>query len=485
MSDLSFQPLSHLARMVARREVGALELLDHFTARINAHNGKLNAVVAMDLEAAREAAKRADSARPGPEGLPPLHGVPMTIKDAFEVRGLPSTGGVPQLKDHVPGEDAVAVSRLRQAGAVIVGKTNVPAYSGDWQSFNDVYGRTNNPWDVKRTPGGSSGGTAAAIAAGLIAGDIGSDIGGSIRLPAHFCGLFGHKPSYGIVPARGHIPPAPRAYSQADLSVCGPLGRSVSDLHLLMAMMSGAPGDPEHPRPSLHRPRVRSPRDLRVAVWLDEPDASTDEKVAEAVREAAEALEKAGARVDHSARPGFTFMDNFADYSTLLSAIISGDFPPKIRKRLRKLAEKLSDDDRSHAALQARGTALTYVGYMSLEARRRRIKDAWAEFFCEHDVVLCPPVSVPAFKHDTDRSPPERRLKINGKKRPYFDVLHWVSLATFAHLPATVAPVKRTDDGLPVGVQIIGGFLDDHTTLTVARFLEDMTGGFVAPPDFA
>ncbi len=484
MSEIAFQPLTALARMLEARKISAVELLDLYAARIDAHNGKLNAIVTMDLDAARGTAVKMDEIRAKGPVSEPLLGVPMTIKDAFEVKGLVSTGGVTALKDHLPEQDAACVARLRQAGALIVGKTNVPAFSGDWQSYNEIYGRTNNPWDLERTPGGSSGGAAAAIAAGLTGGDIGSDIGGSIRLPAHFCGLFGHKPSYGVVPVRGHIPPAPAAYSQADLSVCGPLGRSVSDLHLLLAMMAGAPGDVLYPRPSLRKPRVEHPKNLRVAVWLDEPDASTDETVDGAVREAAEALGRAGAQLDWSARPGFTFMENLTDYVMLLSAIISGDFPVKVLQQLATVAAEAQADDISYAALQARGAVMSYGQMLSLEGRRRRIKDAWHGFFQEFDVVLCPPVSVPAIRHDTDKSPARRRISVNGKDANYFDVLHWASLATFAHLPATVAPVRRTDDGLPVGVQIIGGYLEDHTTLQVARFLEDSLGGFTPSPDF-
>ena len=481
MSDISIQPLTKLADMIADRDIGALELFDHYAARIEAHNGALNAVVAMDLDAGRDAAKRADE---DPDGGP-LHGLPMTIKDAFEVEGMVSTGGMVQLKEYVPAQDAAAVARLREAGANIFGKTNVPAFSGDWQSYNDIYGVTNNPWNVACTPGGSSGGAAAVISAGLAAGDIGSDIGGSIRLPAHFCGLFGHKPSFGVVPSRGHIPPAPRAYSTSDLSVAGPLGRSAADLELLFDILYGDPGDLMHPHPPLPRARAEAPGDLRVAVWLDEPDASTDEEVAASVRQAASALEDAGATVDRAARPDFTFNDNFRDYVLVLSAVISADFPPNVLEHFAELAGQVDDDDMSHAALQARGSVLTYTQMLGVDARRQVIKDAWHAFFQEFDVVLCPPASITAFPHDTEKGPAARRMIVNGEEAPYFDMLHWASLATFAHLPATVAPVRCTDAGLPAGVQIIGGYLEDRTTMAVAGMLEDILGGYTPPPGFA
>ncbi len=485
MSDLAFQPLTALAGKVAGGEISAVELLDHYAARVETHNGTLNAVVLTDLARAREAAAMADMARTSGAALGPLHGLPISVKDAYEGEGMVSTGGIPGLRDYVPAQDAAAVARLRAAGAIIIGKTNVPAFSGDWQSYNAIYGQTSNPWDTERTPGGSSGGAAAAIAAGLVAGDIGSDIGGSIRLPAHFCGLFGHKPSFGVVPLRGHIPGAPQAYSEVDLSVGGPLGRSAGDLELVLGVLSGAPGDAVHPHPPLRKSRIDSVKDLRVAVWLEEPDASIDAEVASAVQEAAQVLESAGAKVDWSARPGFTFRECFRDYILILAAIISVDFPPKAREAMAAHAAEVSDDDMSHLALQARGSVLTYAQMMYIEARRRRIKDAWATFFQDFDVVLCPPVPVPAIRHDTDAGPVDRTITVNGETKPYFDLMHWASLATFAHLPASVAPVKRTGSGLPVGVQIIGPYLEDATTMRVAGFLEEILGGFTPPPDFA
>lgn len=482
MSDLAFQPLTGLADKIASGELGALELLDHYIGRIEAHNGGLNAVVAMDFDLARKQALKADAVAKDARG--PLHGVPMTVKDAFEVAGIVSTGGISELRNHVPHQDAAPVARLRAAGATIMAKTNVPAFSGDWQSYNDIYGATSNPWDSTRTPGGSSGGAAAAVAAGLTGGDIGSDIGGSIRLPAHFCGLFGHKPSHGVVPIRGHMPPAPHAYSEADLAVAGPLGRSAGDLELLFDILAGDPGDVLRPHAPLRSPRITNPEDLRVAVWLDEPDASTDEAAAGAVRDAEQALGSAGARVDWEARPDFRFRDCLTDYLLVLNAIVSSDFPPKVIDRMAHIATDLSDDDQGYRALQARGAVLSYRQLLSIEARRTKIKDAWQSFFQDFDVVLCPPVSVAAFPHDTSANMAARHITVNGAETDYFDLMHWASLATFAHLPATVAPVRRTDGGLPVGVQIIGGYLEDRTTLGVAAMLEDLLGGFTAPPDY-
>ena len=265
MPELAFTPAAELARMISSKKLSARELLDHYAERIQKHNPALNALVVQDLDTARARADEADAATAKGESWGPLHGIPMSIKDAFEVKAMVSSGGAEALKDHVPEQDADAVARLRAAGAVLMGKTNVPLYSGDWQSYNDLYGRSNNPWNLDHTPGGSSGGAAAALSAGLVAAEIGSDIGGSIRVPANFCGLYGHKPSFGMVSQRGHIPPAPLGIGSADLGVSGPLGRSVADLEIMLGVMAaaqtGGPGPacevPARPQDQARRRLVR------------------------------------------------------------------------------------------------------------------------------------------------------------------------------------------------------------------------------------
>ena len=226
---------TELVALIRDRKLGSLELLDAQLARIDEHNGGINAVVAMDVEGAREAARAADDAPPDRRG--PLHGLPITIKDSWEVAGMPATCGFPELADHVPTRDAEPVALLRAAGAIPFGKTNVPFAAADHQSYNPVYGTTSNPWDLSRTPGGSSGGPAAAVAAGFTSLELGSDIAGSIRIPSHFCGIFGHKPSFGLVPRGGHVPPAPSRLTQGPLSVGGPMARSASDLELALDVL--------------------------------------------------------------------------------------------------------------------------------------------------------------------------------------------------------------------------------------------------------
>src|SRR5881296_3607510 len=227
MIDLPFRPAKQLAALIRRKKVGCLELLDLYIARMEKYNPPLNAIIATDLDKARRRARAADRALARKEIWGPLHGVPMTIKESYDVVGMPTTWGVPELKDNQPKQNALAVDRLLGAGAVLFGKTNVPLYLADWQSYNSIYGTTNNPWDVSRVPGGSSGGAAAALAAGLTGFEAGSDIGASIRNPAHYCGVYGHKPTYAIVPPRGQA--LPGKITPSDISVIGPLGRSGRD----------------------------------------------------------------------------------------------------------------------------------------------------------------------------------------------------------------------------------------------------------------
>ena len=339
----------------------------------------------------------------------------MTIKDAFEVKGMVSSGGAEELKDHVPAEDADPVARLRAAGAIILGKTNVPVFSGDWQSYNDLYGRTNNPWHKAHTPGGSSGGAAAVISAGLAGADIGSDIGGSIRVPANFCGLFGHKPSLGVVSARGHIPPAPWGRGFDDLAVSGPLGRSVEDLRLLLDVMAGP--NPADKALTVKFPEARKAK--RIAVWADDPFAPVDAEIKQAVETAAEALGAAGYELDYEARPDITFESSHALYLTILSSIMSSGWEPRILDYMREHAANAPADASDDLTLQARGTVLTYGDFLGLNHKREAMKAKWSAFFADYDGLLCPVTSVAALEHDTFRRFTDRRIRVNGKQRPY------------------------------------------------------------------
>jgi amidase len=478
--DLLARPATALLESLGRREISAVDLLEATLERIARVNPLLNAVVALDAEAAREAARASDRRRAeGRDGL--LDGLPVTIKDAFDVAGLPSTAGAPTYRDRVPSADAAAVARLRAAGAVILGKTNVPPFSGDFQAANPIHGVTRNPWDPERSPGGSSGGAAVAVATGMSAFELGSDLGGSIRWPAHACGLFGLKPTWGLVSTRGHVPPAPGATIESDLSVAGPLARSARDLDLVLSVIAGPP-DPGGVRPRLDPPRRMEPRGLRVALWLDEPFAPVAQEVREAVRRAAALLAGAGASVDEEARPGFRFEEAFEVFALMNHALVAAGLPEAVRERLAARARDVVPGDLSHRALQARGARLDIATWQDLQARRRVLKQRWDAFFQRFDVVLMPPAPVAAIPHDATPDVHARTLMVDGRPRPYFDFLMWSSLATVAHLPAAVAPVMRSDAGLPCGVQIVAAEGADRTAIAVAGMLERLGCHFVPPP---
>ncbi len=469
-----------LRETLLRRELSCAELLSVTLERIDRINPSLNAVVALDPDGAVRAAAESDRRIAAGEARA-LEGLPITIKDAFDVAGIVSTAGAPAFRDRVPEADAVVVARLRAAGAVIVGKTNVPPFSGDFQATNPIHGATNNPWDIARSPGGSSGGAAAAVAAGLAAFEVGSDLGGSVRWPAHACGIFGLKPTWGLVSTRGHVPPAPGINAESDLTVAGPLARSARDLDLVLDVIAGPPRL-DGVRPRLPSPSRTSPRGLRVALWSHDTFAPVQGDVREAVEKAADLLAREGAQVDEAARPAASFAEMFETYALINHAIVAAGLPQKIRDRLAEAAKDFAPEDRSHRALQARGARLDVGTWRRLQEARAGFKRAWEEFFQSYDVVLMPPAPVVAIPHDATPDFHARSLDVDGVPRPYFDFLIWSSLATLCHLPAAVAPVLRNRQGLPAGVQIVAAEGADRTAIAVAGMVETLTGGFVPPP---
>jgi amidase len=479
--DLSASASSLREALLAHRFT-ASELLEATFARIDALNPHLNAIVAQDRDAARAMAKASD-ARLANGTARALEGLPITIKDAYDVAGLPSSGGLPAYRERVPGEDAVAVARLRAAGVVIIGKTNVPVFSGDFQSYNPAHGVTNNPWSAAHSPGGSSGGAATAVATGMSAFELGSDLGGSIRWPAHACGVFGLKTSWGLVSTWGAIPPPPerRTARNVDLMVAGPITRAAEDLDLILPVLAG-PRDLALTGPTLTPPRRDTAKGLRVALWADDPFAPVDAEVAGAVREAARQLVAQGAIVDETARPSIRFAEAFEVYALLNHAVVAYGLPPKVRARIQAQAARFSPGDLSHQALQARGARMTPGLYQQLSQRRLTLKRQWARFFGSYDVLLCPPAPVAAIPHDHSPDIHARRLTVNGAPRPYLDFLIWASLATGADLPALSAPVHLSKAGLPLGVQIIAAAGEDRMAIAVGAMLERSGSGFVMPP---
>jgi amidase len=478
-----FEPAVRLLSRLAAREMSSRELLEHFLNRVESHNPEVNAVVTLDPEQARRAADRADQAlaRGGPAGA--LHGLPMTVKDTLETEGLRTTAGAPELAGHVPARDADAVARLRSAGAIIFGKTNTPIYASDVQTFNPVFGVTSNPWDLARIPGGSSGGAAAALAAGLTGLELGSDIGGSIRNPAHFCGVFGHKPSWGLVSARGHIPYPPGWLSSQDVGVVGPLGRSAADLELALAVLAApAPAEAVAWRLELPPPRRSRLREYRMGCWLDDPALPVDRAVLEVLEAAVSGLRQAGAAVE-AARPAVDAMAGQRLWERLVWPVFSVGMSAEDWRWARGLESEPSEGESRHRRW-GRTSAVRHRDRLLASEEGLRARSAWAEFFRDHDVLLCPVVQVAAPPHDNLRDGDDRTLIVNGEPRPYWDCVYWCGMFGAAGLPAAAVPVGLTGDGLPIGIQVVGPYLEDRTVLHVAACIEEVLGGFRPPPGF-
>ncbi len=483
MTDISFEPAHRLAARLRARELSCRDLLEHYVDRVDRFNPALNAIIATDLERARETADAADRALADGQVWGPLHGVPMTIKESYDAAGLPTTWGLEELRDNIAGTDSVPVDRLRQAGAVIFGKTNVPVLLADWQSFNPVYGSTNNPWDTGRTPGGSSGGSAAALAAGMTGLETGSDIGASIRNPAHYCGVFGHKPSYGILPPRGHAPPG--VITPADISVIGPLARSAEDLEIALDAMAGPYGlDAECWRLDLPPAPQREPADFKVAVVLEDQNCDQDEVLTEALQTAIDALARKGLRIDDTAKPDFDTREAHSIYVRLLRAATSTRISDDEMARQRGILDAAGDDDDSYIVEAARGNTLLHRDWLKLNNRRTQIREAWQALFEDVDLLLCPVAASTAFPHDQDGERVHRKLLINNVPVPVTDQLFWAGYTGAFYLPSTVAPVGLAKDGLPCGIQIVAPFGHDRRSIAFAKMIERELGGFVAPPGY-
>ena len=481
----TFASARELAARIARLQLSSRELLEHYLARVARLNAPLNAVVTLDLERARARADAADAARARGESWGPLHGLPVTIKDTFETAGVRTTAGAPQYAEHVPATNALAVQRLLDAGCVVFGKTNVPVLAGDVQTYNPVFGVTRSAWDPERTPGGSSGGAATALAAGFTAFELGSDIGGSIRTPSSWSGVYGLKPSYDIVPQRGHIPGPPGILGEADLNVVGPMARAADDLELLLDVVAGPLADRAVGwRLALPPPRRSSLRDYRVAAWLDDPAFPVDAAVGGPLHAAVAALRQAGVAVDESARPAFALADCMRTYQRLLYAVLAAAFPQASFERFTQQALGLDADATDMLSRFVLYGTARHRDWLAANETRQRYRAALDDFFREHDVLLCPVTSVPAIVHDHSEPMPQREITVNGARRAYSDLFGWISIATLTYCPAVSAPVGSTPAGLPVGVQIIAPYLEDRTAIDFARRLGEVCGGFQRPPGF-
>lgn len=478
MTELHFQSASALVKQLQAGELGARELLEHFLKRVDRLNPEFNIIIQQDRDGARKRADAADAARKAGAKLGPLFGLPMTIKESYNLAGMPTTWGIPELRNSIATEDALAVQRLKAAGANVFGKTNVPIRLADFQSYNEIYGTTGNPWDKGRTPGGSSGGSAAALAAGLTGLEIGSDIGGSIRNPAHFCGVFGHKPTWNLVPPRGHS--LGGVLTPTDISVVGPLARSAFDLETALRLMAG-PDLLESAGLSVNLPALDKPLSaLRVAVWNSDSMCPSSAAVAARVDAVAQALAAQGAQIDPKARPAFSSEHSHEVFSALLASAMAARLPDADFAQLVARAGTLADSDRGAAAQQTRWQTLRTRDWTRINEARTKIRWAWHQFFEQHDFLITPIMPTTAFAHN-HAALGERTVDIDGKAHPYFIQTFWAGLAGVALIPGTVIPGGLGPDGLPIGVQIIGPAYSDLRNIQLAQRLEQIGFKFIPP----
>ncbi|MFG2816226.1 amidase family protein [Streptomyces sp. NPDC048410] len=463
-ADLTNQPAHVQLQALHRREVSSLELLDLHLAKIDA--SVINAVVTRDDNAARAAASAADERRARNTSTGILDGLPLTIKDSFETAGLRTTSGSEELANYVPARDADAVARLRHQGAVIMGKTNTPAYCQDLHTDNSLFGRTLNPHNPERTVGGSSGGPAAAVAAHLTPADLGSDLAGSLRLPAHYCGVYGLRPTRGLIPARGHIPRPPGWITSSDMVTPGPLARHPRDLDLLLdALTTPAPAENNPWSVTLPTAR-RSVGQLRVAIWADDASCPVDQDTAEALAAVEEALASAGASVRRTAGP-VGFADSLRLFEQLLHATATATTDDDAGTAELAAARALEEDDASPRAAFLRHRTQTHRVWLRANEERLRLRETWHRFFADapYDVLITPAAPTAAIPAGT------RSLMVDGVERSFFDQTGWANLTSHIGLPSLIVPVGRNPDGLPVGVQLVGPAYADRTLFAMAEEL--------------
>jgi amidase len=471
-----------LAAAIRARRTSASQLVELYLERISRHNPALNAICTLDQAGASRRAREADAALARGELWGPLHGVPMTIKDALETAGLRTTGGHPPLKDYVPERDATAVARLRAAGAILLGKTNVPPLSADYRADNPIFGRTNNPWNLERTPGGSTGGGGAAVAAALSAFDVGSDLAGSVRTPAHFCGLFGLKPTERRIPNTGHIPEPPglpRAVRH--MNVLGPLARSVEDLALITKTMSG-PDDAEWdmaPVPWIDA-REKQLRECRFAWSTDFGGVAVTADTQNAIARLAQELARAGCKVERRNPDGFSFDEAWENWGEIAIAERAATGGERSRERVAALNATLGEAW-AVARGSAKGVRATVADYMDALTRRDRLIATLEKFFQQWDAFICPVTVSPAIAHVPFGTP----IEVDEHRVPYFiaGTAYTCPFNLTGH-PSVVLPLTRSKEGLPIGVQLVGKRWSEPELLALAQKVALITGPFTPPPGF-
>jgi amidase len=479
--ELDFATALQAADAIRKKQVSSLELTQRMFSRIDQYNPPLNAFAYQLREDALARAKKADDALAQGRAPGVFHGVPITVKESFGVQGHPCTWGIPELRDSkAPKNSDVVNHLLEDAGAVLLGATNVPLQLADWQSYNAIYGQTNNPWDVKRTPGGSSGGSAAALAAGLGYLSVGSDIGGSLRVPAHFCGIFSHKPTLDLVSLQGHIPggaPGLLGFSTL-LAVGGPLARSAGDLLAALKVLGGPAGwDAKAWKWQMPEPRQRSLKDFRVGYVIDDPFAPPTPEMKTVLESVIESLRSAGGTLKPGWPQGVQPEELLANYRFHLDAFFFSTSPPQEQARLRK-------EFGSEFGSPTSGAGASFAYWQQQNLRRLAFRAQWQAYFEQVDVFLSPVAFTTAFPHDHSEPQEKRTIQTPSGPRHYMDLLNWIAPATLTGCPATVAPVGRTKEGLPVGLQIMGPFWEDATPITFADLLSKEVGGFTPPPRY-
>lgn len=460
--DAAIWSASRQARAIQAGELSSKDLLEQIISRIKRLNPELNAVISSDFETARSQAIAADEALKRGDKVGPLHGLPITIKDALQTKGMLSTGGAVELKDNIPTQDAPVVKAVKDAGAIVIGKSNLPRWSGDVQAYNKIFGTTVNPWNKDRVPGGSSGGAATAVATGMSSFEIGTDIGGSIRFPAAFCGVFGHKPSFGIVPSTGYLDHKSGGTTEADVNVIGPIARSAEDLELLLSLLVRN----EKPWVVDLDPPPDDLSNLRVAAWLDDSFCPIDKEVHDVINNATEKLEQSGISVSRNARP-----DIDADSASLLGMWLVGSAMTQSLPDIgTDMEQEMPDAQSSHRQ------------WLDNHMARETIRAKWAEFFSRYDAVLMPVSFVPPFPHNQEGDLATRTLICNNEMRPYADIVRWTTLTGMAYLPVTVPPIGLGSSGLPIGIQVVGPYGSDYRTIRLAAHLSELCGGYQPPP---
>ena len=451
MTEIGLLSTVEQIALVRSGDLSSRELTEHFIERIERLDPEINAVVTRDFEVALKQADVADEQGQKGKLIGALHGIPITVKDALETRNLRSTGGAVELKDNVPDRDAAVVASLRREGAIVMGKTNLPRWSGDIQSYNEIFGTTNNPWNLSCGPGGSSGGAAAAVAMGFTSFEIGTDIGGSIRFPAAFNGIWGHKPSFGVIPTTGYLDHIQGGLNEADINVFGPLARSASDLGFLLDIMkrNSPPWIPQLPEAP---PDLAS---LKVGAWLDDAFCPVDQEVRAHLEKVVDELENDGIAIDRSARP-----DIDPEEAAMLGLWLVQ----------RAISQSTDSDGPGHRI------------WLDRHVRREEIRLKWAKFFEDYDAIIMPVCFVPPFEHQQDGDFANRTLTCNGEIRNYVDVVKWTTMVGMAYLPATVPPTGLGPSGLPIGCQVVGAYGSDKLTISLAGRVGELMGDYQPPP---